>query len=794
MNNPFRFIGDKALNERLYFQMNVCRVLQIWFIYTYMLGVSRNLNEGRHLMANLNFALAAILVGVFFFIFAGGRYKHAAVLTLCINILGMTLQVIDTGSRYSFVAIILAFLILDNKRALIFALINLSVICGLAITETIYPNIILVDVRTPRFEIAAFLQDGIILIICMYFFFRLYERQHRHLEEAREEALHLSETKNIFLSNMSHEIRTPINVILGMTEMVLRDSRDETVSDYARKIQNAGKMLFVLVSNILDVSKIEAGRLDLIEGGYRTSALIQELFEIGTVHAHKCDLSFIIHVDDKLPSGLLGDMSRIKQIVSNFLSNATKYTTTGSITLTFGCKRSPYKNHTVLLISVKDTGIGIKKENLPILFDVFSRLDLPVNRNIDGTGLGLAIAKELTERMDGQIFVESEYGSGSVFWVEIPQGVIDNRSIGNWKLPADDNSDVPEESFTASDARVLVVDDNLENLQTVKALLRRTLMRVDLVESGTQCLEAVRKTDYHIILMDYLMPAMDGIETLRRLREEFPDFNIPVIALTANAISGTESEFLAEGFTAYITKPVRVQKLEEVLVAALALTNVTVTRRTIHPQTWVTPELKETLAQDLSPNGVSLEEGIQNASGDLSLLARMADAFIRNYPESHNQMRKISGSVPLDFERLNYLVHALKSAAGFVGAADLSSLAKMIESECANCDSQAIGLDLPPLFLKWERAISALSVFSERVHAVEPKAEQETDIQCFQPDMLADYIERRARLKAVRELELLIAEKSADCPADLLEAKRAIQELDFVKAKQILTEIGICEG
>ena len=618
--------------------------------------------------------------------------------------------------------IIITILLLQGKTAVVIASIELVFYTGLFVFEYFCPSIIISPDIPPSYilleKIGSLASVSILLSIITLLFFRLYDQQRLELEEAREEALRLSEVKNAFLSNMSHEIRTPINVMLGMTEMVLRDSHNETVSGYARKIKNAGKMLLGLVSNILDVSKIEAGKFELMEDRYRTSTLIQELFEIGTESVRGRDLVFNIQVDDKLPAELWGDTPRIKQIVSNFLSNATKYTNAGSITLTFSHKESADKHQTVLVISVEDTGSGIEEENLSILFDAFTRIDLPAHRNIDGTGLGLTIAKELTERMNGKIEAKSKYGVGSLFCVEIPQSIVDSKSMGDWRNSSESN--IPEESFIAPDAKILVVDDNLENLQTIKALLRRTLARVDMAKSGPQCLKAVRKTDYHIILMDYLMPDMDGIETFRRLREEFPDFNTPVIALTANAIAGTESKFLAEGFTAYITKPVQAKKLEETLIAGLALTSVSVTKRTIYPQIWVTPALNEALKQDLAPCGVSLEEGLRYSSGDLSLLARTAEVFVRNYPIALVKMREAAEANQIDFEKLRYPAHSLKSAAGFIGASDLSSLARMVEKGCENSDSQMIELILPLLYLKWERTCGALSAFASRVRAAEP--------------------------------------------------------------------------
>jgi signal transduction histidine kinase/DNA-binding NarL/FixJ family response regulator/HPt (histidine-containing phosphotransfer) domain-containing protein len=747
--------------------------------------------------------LAAALVA-YFYIFAFRRYKFASIITIIIfGFINPTLSFLNdgfsgnTGVYSTLFAIIIIFLVFENKKALIFAVMKLIHFIGLTALDLFFPDSISfsdsAELLIPRefwfYQSVSILFSVTVISSLIFLFFRFKNRQELELEAARKEALRLSEVKHIFLSNMSHEIRTPINVMLGMTEMILRDSRDDSISDYAQKIQSAGKMLRVLIGNILDMTRIESGKIELVEDNYRTSALIQELFEIGSASAFGCGLDFKIELDEGLPAELWGDMPRIKQIVSNFLSNAAKYTNYGSITLEFSYKESENENQTILCVSVRDTGIGIKKEELPLLFEAFVRLDSHTNRNIDGSGLGLAIAKELAELMKGQVFVESEYGAGSLFWLEIPQKIIDKKPIEDWKTKDNSFDNTPKESFIAPDARILVVDDNIENLQTVKALLKRTLMHVDLAESGPKCLEAVRNTDYHVIIMDQMMPDMDGIETYRRLKEEHPDFNIPVIALSANAIFGAESKFLAEGFSAYITKPVQVPELEEALLAGLVLSSVAVNKITINPQTWVTPELKENLAHELAPGGVSLEEGLRNASGDLLLLARIAEVFIQNYPVSLAQMQKVSGAASSDFEELGHLAHSLKSVAGYVGATNLSFLARRVETGCKVSDSQVIRLAMPLLYLEWERANNGLSSFVEHVCDVEPMSSQETDSQYFQPERLIKYIKLKVRRKALQELELLIAQKGLDCPVSLLEAKRAIRELDFNKAERIMTRL-----
>jgi len=690
-------------------------------------------------------------------------------------------------------AVMLTVLLLEGKALVIILLIEMVVYNTMFVFNYFYPN------RVEHASALAILFDNIIsftiislsLIATTLLLLQIKNQQERALQAARDEALQFAEAKNAFLSNMSHEIRTPINIMLGMTEMVLRESRDEIISDYAKKIQNAGKMLHELVSNVLDLSKIEAGKLEMTEDCYRTDLLIQELFLIGSESTRKRELGFNVEVDKKLPAELWGDMSKIKRIASNFLSNAAKYTDSGSVILNFSSSESENENQTILCISVTDTGIGIRKEKLQILFDAFSRLDQPAHRDIEGSGLGLAIAKELTEHMNGRIFVESEYGTGSVFLAEIPQKIVNKAPIGDWKSTANNNESAPEESFAAPSAKVLVVDDNLDNLNTVKALLRRTLMRVDLVENGAQCLNAVRKTDYNIILMDYMMPDMNGIETFKRLREELPGFNTPVIALTANAISGMESRFLDEGFFAYITKPVQAKKLEETLVSGLALTSVPITKTIMRQKVWISSEMKENLAHALALQNISLNDGLKNAGGDISLLAAMSEIFAKNNQTTITQMQNLTEASNVDFDGLYYLAHSLKSNAGYVGAMDLSYLAKLVEKGCKDKNSRIIELAAPLLYYELENTKHALTTFAESVRAVEPDSTYDANRQLFQPEKLISYIENGMRRNAIQELDLLIAEKGMDYSKDLFEVKREIQALNFDKAIEILAEMGI---
>lgn len=420
----------------------------------------------------------------------------------------------------------------------------------------------------PRYTLGAILSGGLLFLLVMAVIKTgqdLFET-----EQKKQQAIMSSKAQAQFLANMSHEIRTPINAVIGMNEMILRENENETIQEYAHNIQSSSNMLLSLVNDVLDFSKIESGRLELVEGTYHLGNLLQDAMLLLNARATGKAISTQLEIDSELPSKLYGDELRIKQILTNLLSNAVKYTKEGSVTL-----RTKYllvdEENLVLHISVSDTGIGIKKDDLEKLFDSFKRLELSKNRNIEGTGLGLNIAKSLVELMKGYITVESEYGKGSTFTVSIPQRIIDNTPIGNLEETVRQyrNEQLkPGQRFIAPDASILVVDDNIMNLSVIKALLKRTQIQTETADSGAKCLELTKEKKYDIILMDHMMPEMDGIETLHKLRAdgENPNHNSVVIALTANAIAGCREMYMEQGFDDYCSKPVKANLLDELLI------------------------------------------------------------------------------------------------------------------------------------------------------------------------------------------------------------------------------------
>ena len=391
-------------------------------------------------------------------------------------------------------------------------------------------------------------------------------------EKKQQQAITAKEAQAKFLANMSHEIRTPINAIIGMNEMILRDSDDEEIQEYADNIKRASNMLLSLVNDVLDFSKIESGQLELVEDNYDLISLMQDEILLLNARVGGKPIEVEVDMDRRLPRKYYGDELRLKQILTNLLSNAVKYTKEGKVTIKVFFQWITDEKIN-LCFSVSDTGIGIKEEDIEHLFDGFKRLELSKNRNIEGTGLGLNIVKQLVELMQGNIAVKSEYGKGSTFTVFIPQKAIDKQPIGQFDATQSSKklTKVAAGSFTAPDARILVVDDNTMNLAVVKGLLKRTQVQLDLAKSGAECLELTKQKVYHMILMDHMMPEMDGVETLHHIKQDAgnPNREAVVVALTANAVAGCKEMYLEYGFHDYFSKPIQAEKLEELLVQYL---------------------------------------------------------------------------------------------------------------------------------------------------------------------------------------------------------------------------------
>ena len=526
-------------------------------------------------------------------------------------------------------------------------------------------------------------------------------------EKVRAESANLA--KSDFLANMSHEIRTPINAILGMNEMILREVRksnelkdgcSQTVQEslknivvYAGDVENAGHNLLAIVNDILDFSKIEAGRIDLVTAPYQLSSVLGDLSNMFLLKAQDKKLDFVIDVDRTLPDELLGDEVRVRQILTNLLNNAVKYTESGSVKLTLKGER-PVDGNIMLIAEVSDTGIGIKQEDVGKLFTKFERLEMERNSTVEGTDLGLTITQRLLEMMGGNISVESEYGKGSTFTVKIPQKIISDAPIGDFQKRFEENvleAVAYHESFRAPKAHILIVDDTRINLTVVTNLLKNTRIQIDTVTSGADAISKAEKNAYDLILMDQRMPQMDGTEAMHRIRatENGNSHNVPIICLTADAVVGARERYLAEGFTDYLTKPVDSFALEKMLIKYLPGEKVEWVREENTEKTVNTNPQKETKDFDiLRAAGIDPEIGLKYSQNDEEFYRSLLSEYAAGEKDKIDILTKCLETS--DWHNYTIRVHSLKSSSKTIGVMDLFEQAAKLEAAANTEDAETV--------------------------------------------------------------------------------------------------------
>lgn len=507
------------------------------------------------------------------------------------------------------------------------------------------------------------------------------EQNHRLLDALRKEKRSQQEAeaanmaKSSFLANMSHEIRTPINAILGMNEMILREEKDPAIRGYAGNIQASGNSLLSIVSDVLDISKIESGKLEIIPVDYEVNSLISDCCNMAAGRAKAKELELLVECADNVPMKLCGDETHIRQIIMNLLTNAVKYTEKGTVKLIVSGRFAD--GGFVLKVDVSDTGIGIAEENLPQLFTQFQRFDLQRNRNIKGTGLGLSIVKRLCDLMSGTITARSVLGSGSTFTVELPQKVVDSTPCGGVNLNYSAGAEHEyHHSFEAPEAKILAVDDLPVNLLVIANLLKETRIKIDTAGSGRECLDKCSQQKYDLILMDHMMPEMDGVQTFEKLHgdKSSPNFETPVIMLTANALAGMREQYMDVGFADYVSKPVRGAKLEEAI------------RRNL-PESLIKPASPEIPAEAVStePSGfadicgavpeLNVNAALQYCCGSAELLNDLLHDFTEN---DHFSDLKAAFEEKR-WEDYRRHAHSLKSTSLMIGLTGLSERARASE-------------------------------------------------------------------------------------------------------------------
>lgn len=524
--------------------------------------------------------------------------------------------------------------------------------------------------------------------------------------------------KTNFVSNMSHEIRTPMNSIVGITEILLRSRHSPKEQEYLLNIQSSGRVLLTIINDVLDCSKMEAGKMQLFDEPYDTCSLFHDLRISMENRIGHSGLELIYDIDQDIPCKLKGDMGRIRQVIINLVNNAIKYTEKGSVRFSVHV-RQKNTDKVMLYYEVADTGIGIRKEDQKILFDAFQRVEMDRNRYVEGTGLGLTISQNLVNMMGGVIEVESEYGKGSRFFFTIEQTIIDPTPVSavNYNGQKDNVTEKEAEClFIAPEAHILLVDDNELNLVVAKELLKPLRMQIDTAENGLQAVKMVRGSQYDLVLMDHMMPVMDGIEAAKAIRALPEDKyqKLPIIALTANAMVDARKEFLNAGMNGFVAKPIDFARICNQLKLWLPKDLV----RDVPKE-----EAKKLLADDLSDReiqpedpqmGFSFEEGVKHC-GSKAALMKTIRIFYRTIDSKANKIEQcLKEGLISDYV---IEVHALKSSALLIGAVPLSEAAKELEDYGKQGKTEVLE----------EKTPDVLTLYRDLKNILRPYAEKEED-------------------------------------------------------------------
>lgn len=689
-------------------------IMGVAFCILWMLSAVRNMIGGQW------------MVGIFFVVYAGANAMIAyfalkkkdrknAVRLIVPSVMCFCVYVILFGENGS----IALWIVLLPLATCYLCSVKIGLFCNMAIAVLFVvlcwtPLRSFAEQRFPPALINRIPAFYILLTITVFMIMAGYHRSvlernqyEKDLRDARDAAEKANSAKSDFLANMSHEIRTPINAIMGINTMLMRECRQlrkthpeiggdmEKLISLSGNIDGAGNNLLSIINDILDFSRIEAGKVELTNAEYKLSALISSVSVMLSFRAKEKGLAFRVKVDPQLPERLRGDEVRLRQVILNLLANAVKYTEKGSVDLIVSREDSGQLQEggeIRLAISVQDTGIGIKEEDLAQIFTKFERADLPHNRSVEGTGLGLTIVQNLVRQMNGTIRVDSRYGEGSVFTVVVPQQTASCEVVGDYQARYEQNIMEEENQqalFRAPSARILAVDDSRLNLTVIAGLLKDTDAELSMAVSGTEALALAEQHPYDLILMDQLMPGMDGTETLHRIREQKNGKNTmtPVVCLTADAISGAKERYIAEGFTDYLAKPVDSRTLESILMKYLPAEKLAVGEATRAGKgSEHTLSAAETAA--LLKAGIRPKDGMKYCQDSAELYRTLLCEYIRDAEKKIPALEKALAGEDWECYRIN--VHSLKSNSRTVGAADLAETAAQLEAVARDKDAETI--------------------------------------------------------------------------------------------------------
>lgn len=579
---PIKYIKDHIAGSEYSLQERLFRLITLVGLIGLALGIAVGCFSGESLI-NL-IAMAAgfvVLLVIVMIVFRTGKIQIGAIIVSAIALyIVLPFNFLTAGGIYGggpiwfILGFVLATIVVEGKAKYILLIGGYAVFIVCYCIAYFYPELIGQHTLEMAYIDSLATLTVVTVVTCGMLLFQnsVYREENEMTRRQKKEIEELNRAQNRFFSSMSHEIRTPINTIIGLNEMIMREDVSDEVAQDAQNIRSAGNMLLSLINDILDMSKIESGRMDIVPVSYDVGAMLSDIVNMIWVRAKEKGLEFQVNVGESIPAHLYGDEVRIKQILINLLNNAVKYTSEGAVSLSVQCHR---RDNDIMYItySVSDTGMGIKKENLPHLFNAFRRVDEEKNRYIEGTGLGLSIVKQLVTLMDGDIEVNSVYTKGSDFVVTLPQKTIDDKLLGELDLEKKRKTSKERYRalFEAPNANVLIVDDNDANLMVATKLLKDTKVNIDTASSAAECLKLTEQRRYDVIFMDHLMPVTDGVECLHKIRAQAGglDKNTPVVALTANAGGENRELYKREGFDGYLLKPVSGAQLEAELLRHL---------------------------------------------------------------------------------------------------------------------------------------------------------------------------------------------------------------------------------
>ncbi|MDE6662860.1 MAG: response regulator [Lachnospiraceae bacterium] len=611
------------------------------------------------------------------------------------------------------------------------------------------------------------------------------------IKRVQKQAEQANLAKSAFLANMSHEIRTPMNAIVGLSDIIMEESRGRKVYEYACDIKASSRNLLALINDILDLSKVEAGRMELVPVEYHVKTLVNEVLNMMDVVASQRGLMMESEFDMSIPCRYLGDEGRIKQILINIMNNALKFTEKGHVKISVAGKPGETENMELLVFRVEDTGCGIREEDIEGIFENFKQVDSKRNRSVEGTGLGLSITRHLINLMGGTIGVESVYGEGTTFIVEIPQKIVDRRPL----------SEVPEravkeeeslEPFSAKDCTVLVVDDNMINRKVARLRLQTYDLDIDEADSGPSAIELVRKKRYDIIFMDHMMPKMDGMEAARIIRKDCGENGrLPVmIALTANAMEGIRECFLANGFQDFITKPLEIRPMHEALLRWIPEKKRTAVK--VQTEDKQSDDDKHREFQDILIEGIDTDEVAKHYSGTVEEFKELLNLYCLDGKRKPERLRELWEKG--DYKGYGIEVHGLKSASANVGAMKISNSAREHEKAVYRGDETFVDSHISRLLADYEEQVEHIQDFLDKNRKTEDVKEKAQEME------QADLIEKikdalnslenfRAKDCAHKIVDILQYRLNPDTESRLKEIQEQLKLYEDDAAEQMLRDL-----